>query len=240
MLLPREIVKFARSSLLDPFARDATERLYAEPAATSLLREASAGGQGLAAVILAFQTLRVAGVGREAAPAAEFVATVPPGTACPARPTAVVLREMLAGPHREVIALGYEISEAGFVGMLHEAALQCSAILLLCDRAKGSARLLRDGWPRDRFLPEIHENVEIEDPPFSSMHCKTLLVDGEDLLVSSANFTFHGLGGNIELGVRLRGEGARGARPVVLELLRSGLFRAVGTDEDDRPDVMRD
>jgi len=225
MLLPREIVMFSQACGFDPFAPAALKLLEQDPAAASLRSRAEDSRQPLSAVLLGLQVARILAASTSPSPEAEFVATVPPGMPCPARPTPVVLREMLDGPHQEVIALGYEISDDGFVKLLLEAALQCPSILLLCDRGKGSAPKLRKRWPQDRNLPNFHENVEVASPPLSSMHCKALLVDGRDLFVTSANFTFHGLSGNIEFGVRLRGERVRGAREIFFELLRSGLFR---------------
>jgi phosphatidylserine/phosphatidylglycerophosphate/cardiolipin synthase-like enzyme len=55
------------------------------------------------------------------------------------------------------------------------------------------------------------------------MHAKCLLVDGNDLLVTSANFTFHGLHGNIELGVRLCGTPGSEARKIFCHLVESGI-----------------
>jgi phosphatidylserine/phosphatidylglycerophosphate/cardiolipin synthase-like enzyme len=53
------------------------------------------------------------------------------------------------------------------------------------------------------------------------MHAKCLLVDASDLLVTSANFTFHGLQGNVEIGVRLRGAPAAEARKIFSHLVES-------------------
>jgi len=53
------------------------------------------------------------------------------------------------------------------------------------------------------------------------MHAKCLLVDSRDLLVTSANFTFHGLHGNIEIGVRLSGAPAVEARKIFSHLVEN-------------------
>ena len=41
--------------------------------------------------------------------------------------------------------------------------------------------------------------------PYTKLHAKCLVVDRLDALVTSANFTFHGLESNLELGLRVRG-----------------------------------
>ena len=63
--------------------------------------------------------------------------------------------------------------------------------------------------------------------PYSSMHAKCLLVDGTDLLITSANFTFHGLHGNIEIGARLSGSSALEARKFFSHLVDNGIVEEV-------------
>jgi len=59
------------------------------------------------------------------------------------------------------------------------------------------------------------------------MHAKCLLVDGTDLLITSANFTFHGLQGNVEIGVRLSGPPAAEARKIFSYLIERGVVEEV-------------
>jgi phosphatidylserine/phosphatidylglycerophosphate/cardiolipin synthase-like enzyme len=59
------------------------------------------------------------------------------------------------------------------------------------------------------------------------MHAKCLLVDGHDLLVTSANFTFHGLHGNIEIGIRLSGPPAAEARKIFSHLVGNQVLEEV-------------
>jgi phosphatidylserine/phosphatidylglycerophosphate/cardiolipin synthase-like enzyme len=222
----RELVRYAHTTGVDPFAPDAAARIADDPAARAMLRSLPDRDADIRGVLLALQALHIQRSEAPPCAAAEFVATVPPGTACAARPTGLVIQEMLRGPHQQIIALGYEISDADVVDRLYAASLTCPEVILLCDQGRQSARRLSEGWPADRRRPQFFENVTWPDAaPLASMHCKALLVDGADLLVTSANFTFHGLNGNIEFGVRLRGEQARPAQAILAQLLRSGLFR---------------
>jgi len=59
------------------------------------------------------------------------------------------------------------------------------------------------------------------------MHAKCLLVDGTDLLITSANFNFHGLHGNIEIGIRISGPPAAEARKIFSHVVESGLVGEV-------------
>lgn len=226
-MLARDLADLARSAAFDPFAPDASSQLESDPSLVDIMRSAVASGTDTRAVLLALQVARLMQAGQPRAEPAEFVATVPPGTQSQARPTQVVLREMLTSARRQVIALGYEITDRTCIGLLRDASQICPEMLILCDRGKGSGRTLASTWPGGGFRPRFFENVEVNDPPLSSMHCKALLVDGADLLITSANFTFHGMNGNLEFGVRLRGAQARPAQTILTQLLRSGFFQEV-------------
>ncbi|MGC4120463.1 MAG: phospholipase D-like domain-containing protein [Myxococcales bacterium] len=130
---------------------------------------------------------------------AELVATLPPSVPGVTRPTEQVVLEMLRAPRREVVLLGYEVSDERLMQLLARAAASGATVVAICDRERGAARRVLERWPAGVPRPRLFEDCErSEAAPFASMHAKCLLVDGEDLLVTSANFTFHGLHGNIE------------------------------------------
>jgi phosphatidylserine/phosphatidylglycerophosphate/cardiolipin synthase-like enzyme len=158
---------------------------------------------------------------------AEVVATLPSTASTAARPTHVVVEEMLASASRNVVALGYEIDEPGFVKALHEASRRVG-ITLIVDRERSAKGALLKDWPAGVPRPVVFQDKERDDAAtYAKMHGKALLVDGRDLLVSSANFTFHGFHGNVEFGVRLRGAVAGKAADLFRELALSGLLERV-------------
>ena len=57
--------------------------------------------------------------------------------------------------------------------------------------------------------PKVYTWRPPPDHPYTKLHAKCLVVDRLDALVTSANFTFHGLESNLELGLRVRGPQAR-------------------------------
>lgn len=154
---------------------------------------------------------------------AAFVATFPGEIPIGALPTKQAIRDMLRAPASEIVALGYELSHEEIIDMLCVQSKQGADVTLICDRQRGRVDELRERWS-GRGEPRIYCNQGRDGAaPYAKMHCKALLVDGRDLLISSANFTFHGLEGNIEFGVRLRGEPAVGARRVFEHMIRCGL-----------------
>ena len=159
---------------------------------------------------------------------AELVATIPPEIPALARSTERVVHEMLAGAVDEVILLGYELSDVNLLAMLAAASQRGASIIVICDRGRGNLPRIEALWPAQVRRPRMfHDRVRTDAAPYASMHAKCVLVDGRDLLVTSANFTFHGLRGNIEIGVRLGGTPASEARNVFSHLVENGIVEEV-------------
>jgi phosphatidylserine/phosphatidylglycerophosphate/cardiolipin synthase-like enzyme len=156
---------------------------------------------------------------------AEFVATLPPDTPGIARPTEQVVRQMIEVAKTEIILLGYELTDRDLILQLATAASRGASVILICDRGRGAAARVLEAWPSDTLPPRIfHDRERADGATHASMHAKCLLVDASDLLVTSANFTFHGLHGNIEIGVRLRGAPAAEARKIFSHLVENRIL----------------
>jgi phosphatidylserine/phosphatidylglycerophosphate/cardiolipin synthase-like enzyme len=159
---------------------------------------------------------------------AELVATLPPEMPGVARPTGQVIREMLRSHVREVILLGYELSDPDMMQLLVEVTSWGADLIMICDRMRGSVPRLLEAWPAGIQRPRIFQDRARPDgAPYASMHAKCLLVDGKDLLITSANFTFHGLHGNIEIGVRLSGPPVIEARKIFSHLVETGIVEEI-------------
>lgn len=160
---------------------------------------------------------------------AELVATLPTNVPGIARPTRRVIHEMVSSATREIILLGYEFTDVAVLDLLVDASNRGTDVIVIIDRSKGAAARILDAWPATSTPPRIYQDRVREDAaPYSSMHAKCLLVDGRSVLVTSANFTFHGLEGNIEIGVRIGGRSAEEARKIFSYLVESGVVEPVG------------
>jgi phosphatidylserine/phosphatidylglycerophosphate/cardiolipin synthase-like enzyme len=159
---------------------------------------------------------------------AELVATLPPEAPGIARPTERVVRQMIEAATAEVILLGYELTDGDLIGLLAAAADRGASVILICDRARGAATRVLQAWPSRTPPPRIlHDRERVDGATYASMHAKCLLVDARDLLVTSANFTFHGLRGNIEIGVRLTGGPAAEARKIFSHLVENRILEDI-------------
>ena len=140
-----------------------------------------------------------------ATPAGEFVATIPVGVPKGARPTNIVVAEMINAARTLVVIVGYTFTvTSGVIELLVDAAVRGAHVRIICDRKDGGRERVQTAWPSFATKPEILVNSETDDA-LAKMHSKMLIVDNADTLITSANFTYHGMHGNIEFGVRLRG-----------------------------------
>jgi phosphatidylserine/phosphatidylglycerophosphate/cardiolipin synthase-like enzyme len=132
---------------------------------------------------------------------------------------------MIETAKTEVILLGYEMTDRDLIGLLAAASSRGAAVIAICDRGRRTAARIRALWPSETPPPKIFQDRERADgAPYASMHAKCLLVDGKDVLVTSANFTFHGLHGNIEIGLRLSGAPAAEARKIFSHLVETRIL----------------
>ncbi len=213
MSLARELVQLSRNLGLDPFIEASSSLLNESPKAKSILNTLKARFPTVDTtqlLLLVLQALEVeASEPRAQAAKVECVTTLPAAPMVPTRPTRTVIREMLAAGRRCVLIAGYMITDDdGVIHLVHQAARRGLEVTLICDSGNDDAVRIRATWPGDVASPRILINSP-EGPPTGKMHAKVLLIDDNDLLVTSANFTHHGQAVNVEYGLRLSGEPAR-------------------------------
>jgi phosphatidylserine/phosphatidylglycerophosphate/cardiolipin synthase-like enzyme len=156
---------------------------------------------------------------------AELVATLPGFHSQVARTTQAAVADLVDAARHQVIAIGYQISDKGFVAQLHAAGLRGVQVIAVCNREGGDGSRLLDDWPPQALPVRVYCERPIEIGPWAKMHGKAVLADGERLFVSSANFTWHGMNANIELGVVLSGPTVRSFHDLIDELfLKSELL----------------
>lgn len=153
-----------------------------------------------------------------------------PGAPAAARGTPQVASEMLKEAARTAIVVGYSLTKAAapFIAELAEATRRGVTCTLVADRMEDKLSTLSSHWPSDIGLPPMWSRPPSQDDEQSALHAKFIVVDSRRLLVTSANLTYHGFHGNIELGVLLEGGVAAEAEGLVREWSKAGLIRRVG------------
>lgn len=200
-------------------ARDAGVELFAAPVLeklTALPLRAAKGFPSLqelcAPKVSVLETLRALELSRRELDAGlcqtSLVATLPVPMAGVAT-TGGVARTLIRGSRRELLLVGYALSEPGLLELLVGRARNGVRVTLVGDRTDGGARQLFRQWPTGIEPLVALENVAPVTGPDGLMHGKVLVADRTQMLVGSANFTSGGMTRNLELGVRVEGAAAR-------------------------------
>lgn len=132
-----------------------------------------------------------------------IVVTAPPSFAINARTTMSVVQSMISGAERNIIITGYSLSSyfSDLVDIIIDKSQHGVFVKFFVndiDKQQGFDKLLRY---KGRFLNMY--NYKQSDDKISALHAKVLSVDGYSTLITSANLSYHGQQGNIELGTKI-------------------------------------
>lgn len=134
---------------------------------------------------------------------AELIITASPSFALRVKPTKVVVNAMLSNAKSSILITGYSLSD--YFSDLVDCVIRKSQEGVLVKffvndigSQKSFDRLCRY---KGRFL-RIYNYPKQEDK-MSALHAKVISVDQQDTLITSANLSYHGQEGNIELGTKI-------------------------------------
>ena len=131
-------------------------------------------------------------------------------------PNAAAVKELLAScsDTGTILLVGYSLTVAkdSFMEEVRDLLVDASKrhakvqiVLHRDEEGKNHAELLKD-WDVLARKPQVYTWQPPPDHPYTKLHAKCLVVDRLQMLVTSANFTFHGLESNIELGLLVRNQ----------------------------------
>ena len=203
-----------------------------------VLSHRSMGGQGIDECSLAVALRvgnRLRSVERLSRPEIEIAWTGPTVAGPLVRPTSSILEDMLGSVRDagEVLLVGYALTaQPGttmerVVSLLVDAARKRATLsIVLHSDEEETANLdnLLALWDIFVKKPKVFTWRPPPDHPYTKLHAKCLVVDRLDALVTSANFTFHGLESNLELGLRVRGPQAGAIAERFDHLIGSGIL----------------
>lgn len=194
----------------DPSAAAAKASLHAVPAlhrdvVDRLNRAWLAEPVPGSALALALESARLSAQ-RVDAPRVEVVVTGPDSPGAPVRLTSEVVAELIDGATRQVTMVSYAAYQMpSVVAALDAAVARGVQVRLILE----SPEKLDGGGGADAYarFTTYHWPVDRRDPPDAKLHAKAVIVDGLDVLLTSANMTSAAYDRNIELGVLCRGGG---------------------------------
>lgn len=158
---------------------------------------------------------------------ADMVLTSPDSFRVKALRTKETLQKLIEGTEKSLTITGYSISDyfADMLDVIIRKSQQGVYVrLYVNDMEKQKAALDRLMAYKSRFL-QVYEYQRQEDDKMAALHEKLLVSDAKKSLVSSANLSYHGMQGNVEMGFLIESpEKAKQIEEVMKEMVRMKVF----------------
>lgn len=136
----------------------------------------------------------------------DLTITAPITSGIKVRQNQTIVKELLSSAEKSILITGYSMSE--YFAELLDLIIQKSQRGILCqiylNQAEKQMYLDKLMRYKGRFL-NVYDYQNYEDK-MAALHAKVICVDGYKSLISSANLSYHGLEGNIELGTVIESE----------------------------------
>jgi hypothetical protein len=160
----------------------------------------------------------------------EVVCTAPSRFGVPLRTTFATAVEMVQAARQTIFVIGY-IFTGGARTLIEQLAIarrdRAVHVTLIGNRMWDQLSVLRSIWPADTPLPSIFSREASPADDMAALHAKLLICDSIIALITSANFSHHGLHENIEMGVKIRSPSVARLVEFIQAMIRSGEVSAV-------------
>lgn len=151
-----------------------------------------------------------------------------------------IFLKMINNANRSIIFVGYAMTddenEEIFKALKKATKERNVKIKIIFDKAtkakkwgkwtKSPKKIIAKVWGDMEYFPEIYTY----DNPESSLHAKFLVVDEQEILVTSANMTDRAMTRNLEMGIKHRGKIAKDASEMVDLLIKKKIITKVTYD----------
>lgn len=131
---------------------------------------------------------------------AALVLTAPPSFLLKAKTTKNTVSGLIDGSRKSILITGYSLSEyfSDMVDLIISKSQQGVFVKFFVNNIDSQSSFDKLRRYKGRFL-KIYNYPKSEDA-MAALHAKVISVDGEKTLITSANLSYHGQQGNIELG----------------------------------------
>lgn len=157
----------------------------------------------------------------------ELVLTAPDSFRVKALRTKETLRKLIEEAEKSLTITGYAVSEyfSDVLDMIIRKSQQGVYVrLYINDMEKQKPSLERLLAYRSRFL-QLYEYQKQEEDIMAALHAKIIVSDARRSLVSSANLSYHGMQGNIEMGFLIdSSDKAKQIEQILKEMVRMKIF----------------
>lgn len=160
----------------------------------------------------------------------EIVATTPVSFLAKARKTHPVINEMISKATKNILLTGYAISDhfEEMLNQINNKSKQGVVVELFVNNYESVKPVLNNIEHTNRRFFKVYEYTGKTDDKMAALHAKTIVVDGAKILISSANLSYHGLEGNIEIGALILSQDkAAQVQSIFSDLKRQKIFTLV-------------
>ena len=159
---------------------------------------------------------------------AELVVTAPPSFAMKTKVTKNIVKSMLEGAKSSIVITGYSLSNyfSDLIDCIIRKSQKGVFVRFYVNHIEDQANFKKLLSYKGRFL-KIYYYPKQNDV-MAALHAKVISVDQKDNLITSANLSYHGQEGNIEMGIHIVSEDiARQIDDVLTTLLFKKVFEEV-------------
>ena len=145
----------------------------------------------------------IVAVSQEQHDQASLVVTAPPSFAIRNKVTKVVVDDMLSRAQKSILITGYSLSEyfSDMIERIIQKSQQGILVKFYVNNVESQRCFDRLLKYQGRFL-EVYNYPKQQDS-MSALHAKVISIDQHETLITSANLSYHGQEGNIELGTHI-------------------------------------
>lgn len=158
---------------------------------------------------------------------ADLVLTSPDSFRVKALKTKDIVQKLITSTEKSLTITGYSISDyfADMLDMIIEKSQQGVYVRLYVNDIERQRDVLNRLMAyRSRFL-QVYEYQKQEEDKMAAMHAKLIVSDIKRLLLSSANLSYHGMQGNVEVGFLIEShDKAKQIEDVMKEMVRMKVF----------------
>lgn len=160
----------------------------------------------------------------------EIVATTPITFKTKIRKTRPVIEDLINAAEKSIQLTGYSISESfeDLLKLINTKSKQGVVVELFVNNYEKVRTVLMDIEHINRRFFKVYMYAGKADDKMAALHAKTILIDGNKMLISSANLSYHGMDRNIELGALITSpKKVAQVQEIFLELKRQKIFSLV-------------
>ncbi|WP_053217025.1 phospholipase D-like domain-containing protein [Virgibacillus senegalensis] len=116
------------------------------------------------------------------------------------------VKQLIDSAKDEIFIVGYNFSFRyeiirELLGSIEKAAERKCRINLIVNNEESNYREIMSNWNKESYLLNIYSWIGTPEEDYASLHAKLVIIDQQKMLLTSANFSYHGFKKNIETGV---------------------------------------